>query len=485
MLRFTASRLESMKSANKIIRLPRLSERRHKEDVAFLPAALEIVEAPPSPIGRAIMATIIVVFCLALAWASLGTLDVVASASGKIIDSGRTKVIQPFDTGVVRAIYVHDGQRVKAGDVLIELDPTSNKADVDHLTGDLTAARLKIARLRAALADAEDPMSAFNPPESANPSLVNMERQFLVSQLAEQRSKLTALDRQRDQKEAERDTIAATIAKLEATIPIRQQSLDIRKTLMEKEIGSKILYLDTLLQVVEQQKDLGIQHSKYQEADAALSAVIETRAQAVAEYRRKIFDDLAETEQKAAGIAQDLVKSEQKARLQVLTAPVDGTVQQLAAHTIGGVVTPAQNLLAVVPVGSDLQIEAMVQNRDIGFIHAGQEAEIKVDTFNFTRYGLLHGKVLSVSQDAIVQNKPQDNSGAQGAANGSSEPKGQELTYAARVSLDRTQMEIDGKLVNLSPGMAVTVEIKTGSRTIMSYLLSPLLRYKQDSLRER
>ena len=476
-----------MKSANKIIRLPRLSERRHKEDVAFLPAALEIVEAPPSPIGRAIVATIIVVFCLALAWASFGTVDVVASASGKIIDSGRIKIIQPFDTGVVRAIYVHDGQKVKAGDVLIELDPTINKADVDHLKGDLTAAQLKITRLRAALMDAEDPAGAFNPPENASPSLVNMERQFLVSQIAEQRSKLAALDRQRDQKKAERDTIAATIAKLEATIPIRQQTLEIRKTLMDKEIGSKVLYLDTLLQVVEQQKDLGVQQSKYQEADAALSAIIESRAQAVAEYRRKIFDDLAEAEQKAAGIAQDLVKSEQKAKLQILAAPVEGTVQQLAVHTIGGVVTPAQNLLAVVPIGSDLQIEAMVQNRDIGFVHAGQEAEIKVDTFNFTRYGLLHGKVISVSQDAIVQNKPQDNSGdrTQGAANTTSEPKGQELTYAAQVSLDRTQMEVDGKLVNLSSGMAVTVEIKTGSRTVMSYLLSPLLRYKQDSLRER
>ena len=316
---------------------------------------------------------------------------------------------------------------------------------------------------------------------------VRMERQFLVSQITEQRSKLAALDRQRDQKQAERDTIAATIAKLEATIPINQQRLDIYKTLMDREVGTKVQYLQTLLQVVEQQKDLGVQQSRYKEADAALSGIIETRAQAAAEYRHKIFDELAEAEQKAAGIAQDLLKSERKAKLQVLTAPVDGTVQQLAVHTIGGVVTPAQNLLAVVPVGNDLQIEAMVQNRDIGFVHAGQQAEIKVDTFNFTRYGLLHGEVLSVSQDAIVQNNPKDRSGekTQGAENGSSEPNGQELAYAARVSLDRKQMDIDGKSVNLSPGMAVTVEIKTGSRTIMSYLLSPLLRYKQDSLRER
>ena len=159
-------------------------------------------------------------------------------------------------------------------------------------------------------------------------------------------------------------------------------------------------------------------------------------------------------------------------------------VQQLAVHTVGGVVTPAQSLLVVVPSDSRLEIEAMVSNRDIGFVHAGQEAEIKVDTFNFTRYGLLHGEVLSVSQDAIIRDRPQDRSSdrALGTQNDSSEPKGQELNYSARISLDRTKMQVDDRIVNLSPGMAVTVEIKTGSRTVLSYLLSPLLRYRQETL---
>ena len=162
-------------------------------------------------------------------------------------------------------------------------------------------------------------------------------------------------------------------------------------------------------------------------------------------------------------------------------------MQQLAVHTKGGVVTPAQALLVVVPVDSHLEIEAMVSNRDIGFVHVGQRAEIKVDTFSFTRYGLLHGEVLNVSQDAITREKPQDKSNekAPGAETTTSEPKGQELNYAARVSLDRTQMQVEDKFVNLSPGMAVTVEIKTGSRRIISYLLSPLVRYKQEVLRER
>jgi hemolysin D len=129
----------------------------------------------------------------------------------------------------------------------------------------------------------------------------------------------------------------------------------------------------------------------------------------------------------------------------------------------------------------------MVSNRDIGFVHTGQQAEIKIDTFNFTRYGLLHGEVLNVSQDAIIRDQLQDRSGDRrlGAQNDSSEPKGQELNYSARISLDRARMQVEDRLVDLSPGMAVTVEIKTGSRTVLSYLLSPLLRYQQDVLHER
>jgi hemolysin D len=213
----------------------------------------------------------------------------------------------------------------------------------------------------------------------------------------------------------------------------------------------------------------------------------ETRAKTVAEYRRTLFDELAKAEQKAAALVQDVIKAQERTKLQLLVTPVDGVVQQLAVHTVGGVVTPAQSLAVVVPLDSHLEIETMVPNQEIGFISAGQEAEIKVDTFNFTRYGLLHGRVLSVSQDAIMREKPQDRSGdpSRSLDNGSSEPSGQELVYSARVSLDRIDMQIEDKRVKLAPGMAVTVEIKTGSRRILSYLISPLMRYKQEVMRER
>src|ERR1044071_3733533 len=198
---------------------------------------------------------------------------------------------------------------------------------------------------------------------------------------------------------------------------------------MDKELGSRLIYYETLQQLTEQQKELGVQRSHLTEAEAAVAAIRETRQQAVAEYRRALADDLVKSEQKANGLAQDLIKAEQRTKLQQLTAPVDGVVQQLAIHTVGGVVTPAQSLLVIVTSDSRLEIEAMVSNRDIGFVHPGQEAEIKVDTFNFTRYGLLHGQVLSVSPDAVIRDRKQDRSDNRGAGapNESSEPQGQEL----------------------------------------------------------
>src|SRR5262245_21783892 len=460
---------------------------RHADELAFLPAALEIVETPPSPIGRAVGATIIALFCVVLIWAWTGTIDIVASATGKIVPSGRTKVIQPFETGVVRSIRAQDWQAVEAGDVLIELDPTVSAAERDHLHNDLVAEQLNIARLRAALAGGDNPSASFTPPADADPALINAQRQLLLNEVAEHRAKIAALTRQHAQKEAEQGTIAATIHKLETTIPVVQQRVDIRKTLVEKELGSRITYFEILQTLVEQQEELGVQKSHLREAEAAAAAILETRGQSEAEYRHALSDDLTKAEQKAIGLTQDLIKAEQKTRLQLLTAPVDGVVQQLAIHTVGGVVTPAQPLLIVVPSDSHLEIEAMVSNRDIGFVQPGQDAEIKVDTFNFTRYGLLQGQVLSVSQDAITRDRQQDRSNDRGLGtqNETSEPKGQELNYSARISLDRTKMQIDDRMVNLSPGMAVTVEIKTGSRMILSYLLSPLLRYRQETLHER
>jgi hemolysin D len=475
-----------MKSAKVIELFAHKRQMRSAQELAFLPAALEIVETPPSPVGRAIGATIILIACVALAWASLGQIDIVSSAQGRIVPSDRVKLIQPLEIGVVRTVLVEDGQNVKAGDVLVEIDPTINEAEARQARRDLKITQLDIARLRAALAEKEDPIEAFRPPADADPQQVADERRFLESQVAEHRAKVTSLDRQRQQKEAEAEAAAATVAKLEATIPVLQQRYDIRQRLASQELGSKLQYLEMLQALTEMQQDLKVQQKNKRVAEAAVAAIVESRAQAVAEYRRGLSDELGKMTQKENGLAETLVKAEQKTKLQALRAPVDGTVQQLAVHTVGGVVTPSQELMVVVPANTRLEIEANIPNRDIGFIQAGQEAEIKIDTFNFTKYGLIHGHVLNVSQDSIKRQKPdlaKDKPAT--ALNDSSEPAGQEMVYQARISLDQTDMLIDGKRVPLSPGMAVTAEIKTGTRSVLSYLLSPILRYHQEGMRER
>src|SRR6266702_1037401 len=209
----SAERIMSAEQKPRVIPFRRAPERR-AEELAFLPAALEIVETPASPRRRALAATIILLFCAALAWSVWGTIDIVASASGKIVPSGRTKVVQPFQTGVVRSIRVEDGQAVKAGDVLIELDQTVNAAERDHLRSDLLAEQLNIARLRAAFAAGDDPLADFTSSAEADPALLRTQRELLLHQVAEHRAKVGALDRQQAQKEAEQATTAATIHKL-------------------------------------------------------------------------------------------------------------------------------------------------------------------------------------------------------------------------------------------------------------------------------
>jgi hemolysin D len=495
MRRFTGCRQGFMKPSDaaaatqpNVIALPRRTGRR--AGIEFLPAALEILETPASPTGRAVAATIILFFAAAIAWATFGRVDIIATASGKIVPTGRTKTIQPLEPGIVAAIRVEDGDRVTAGQVLVELDGTVTGAERNHVAHDLMSARLDTARLaalRAGLQAGAGPRG-FVPPVEAPPAQVLRARAAMVAQAAVQDAKLAAIDQQITQKNAEADSIASTIAKLEASLPLIQEEADVRRKAMQIEYGNRIAHLEAQTKLVDQRNELLVQKHHAAEVIPARQALERQREQTVAEYAQEILSDLSDAEQKVAELTEDLVKADRKMAEQVLRAPVDGTVQQLALHTVGGVVTPAQQLMMIVPADSHLEAEAMVSNRDIGFVNPGEPAEIKIDTFNFTRYGLLHGEVLSVSQDAIVRDKPADKSGSEksrGALADSSEPEGQELQYAARISLDRTQMLVENKLVNLAPGMAVTVEIRTGSRRVIEYVLSPLLRYRQESLRER
>lgn len=457
-------------------------------ETEFLPAALELIETPASPAGRAVAGTIILFLLVVLLWACLGTVDIIATAQGKIIPTERTKTIQPFETGVIRAIHIRDGQSVKAGEILIEIDPTINGAERNRLEQELMQEQLTVARLRAITSLNTDLNAEFLAPEGSSPEQIALQKKMLANHIEEMQAKLGSLDKQIAQNEGNLAAVKSTIGKLAEALPLLKKRYMMRHELVAKGYSSKLDALAAEQDLVEHQHELEVQQGRLAEATSGVAALREQRRQVEAEYRHKNLDDLAQAEQKAKNLQEQLVQAAQKYKLQTLTAPVDGTVQQLAVHTEGGVVTPAQALLIIVPADSKLEVEAMVSNRDIGFVRVGQDASIKVDTFNFTKYGLLHGRVLTVSQDAIARSKPTNQSAddrKRGTESESSEPNGQEYVYAARIALDQTNMQIDDRLVSLTPGMAVTVEIKTGTRRVIEYLLSPLAKHHHEALRER
>ena len=453
-----------------------------RSEIEFLPAALEIIETPASPVGRAIAGTIIAFAAIAVAWSCFGEVDIIATAQGRIIPTGKSKVIQPFDTGVVRRIAVADGASVRKGDVLVELDPTTDTSDETRLAFALAQDQLDLARLHALLDGA-----TFAPPADASPRLALTASHQMTEQATEHRAKLDNLDKQIAQKRAESREIKAGIDKIAADLPLLTEQRDIRSALLQNQYGSRLAYLQIQQQLVESQHELEGQKQKAEETAQALAGLDRQKVAETAEYRKGLLSDLAKAEISANEHAEDLEKAQMKQRLRTLCAPVDGTVQQLAVHTLGGVVTPAQQLMVVVPKGTGLEIEATLPNKDVGFVHKGQPVVIKVEAFTFTRYGLLHGVVKSLSQDVVA---PQDQAQHDGrkdtdAANDEQARQAGQPTYVALISLYATSVPTEDGLSPTEPGMAVTTEIKTGKRTVISYLMSPLLRFRQEGLRER
>ena len=436
-------------------------------EAEFLPAALSLQETPVSPAPRVAMWLVISFTLIALLWACFGKIDIVATAQGKIVPNAGTKVIQPFELSTIKAIHVKDGQQVKAGDVLIELDATTTQADKDRVSSELALNRLQEARAQAMLKALDQQQN----PVLLRPSQVT-ESQFveadalLQGQYKEYQSKLALLDADIITKQAEQRSLQEQIKSIEKSLPISRQRAENFKQLADNDNVPKDAYLQREQQKIDQEGQLATGKSRLQELKAALDSIQEQKQALLAETKRTHLDSLNEASQRIAALEQELIKADSRHGLMKLTAPVDGTVQQLAVRTIGGVVTEAQPLMVIVPKDDVVEVEAFLENQDIGFVNEDQEAEVKVQTFPYTKYGTIHAVVTSVSDDAINDEK-------------------MGLVYAVRAKLAKSTMQLENKVVNLSAGMAVTVEIKTGKRRVIEYFLKPFLEYKNESLKER
>lgn len=428
----------------------------------FLPALLEIQETPASPAGRAIGGVIILVFTLAIIWACIGSVDIVAVAQGKIIPSEHTKVIQPLEAGVITAIHVHNGQQVKKGDLLIELDATVSGADEARVTNEHLAAKVEASRLRALLAG-KDKMDA---PEGADKTVIVLQQRRLTDQLAEQKARLQSAQHQITQRKATVKATQSALTGLNQTLPLMEERVTAIKKMADKQYVARVQYLQIEEEWITKKQERAVLQQQLKRDKAALEEAAQQYQAIASEIKKTRLAELTDAETRAKSLSEEVIKAASRRGYQKLTAPIDGVVQQLAVHTLGGVVTSAQSLMVVVPKEGKLEVEAWVENKDIGFVNADQKAEVKVEAFPFTRYGTVDGKILSLSLDAV----PLENVGH---------------VYAARVSMDRTTMQVENKTVSLVPGMNVTVEIKTGKRRLIEYFLSPLLRGFNESVRER
>lgn len=433
----------------------------------FLPAALELQETPPHPLPRVLAWLLMAAFAFTLLWASLGEIDTVATASGQIISSTRSQTIQPIETAAVRRIAVVEGQPVEAGQLLVELDATGTSAESAQAKELWVAESLRAARANALLDAITRGSKATLPAVTgASTERRRTEESLLNRQLSEYQTRLQQFDTEIARAQAEQTATRALVNKLELALPIvAQRAKDYQKLLEQKYVPAHG-YLEKEQARVEMEQDLSYQKAKVAELGQAAVHAKSQRVAWSAEYLRGITAELADAEHKRTNHRAELDKAENKNRLMRLIAPVAGTVQQLAVHTEGGVVTPAQVLMIIAPRAYTAEVEAILENKDVGFVKNQQAAEIKVETFPYTRYGTVPATVTFVSNDAVRD-----------------ERRG--LIFPARLTLQQNTLRVDERTVNLTPGMAVTAEIKTGKRRILEYFLSPVLQTIDESLTER
>ncbi len=515
-----------MKLINSIINKKKTSYNKNLE-YEFLPSALEIIEKPASPAGRIIIWLIFGMLIVALAWATIGKVDEVAVARGKVIPDGKLKVIQPFEEGIVTAIYINEGQKVEAGEVLIELDSTIKKADFESFKKSLEIARLEREIYLSEINNEE--LDLDNLSETLPQEIIANQLNLKQARISEFNAGIEKLNLLIAQTEIELESEKARLELLEEKISIYQddegylrrkkseelveemdlkrieESLNILKkdeerlnklyeangisfTELEQKRDQINLTLNEYLaqkirvknkrdsieeewntvynQLKMTKKEANLQEMSIKQVESRLLEAKQSLESMKMQYTTALLNMLTEKEKSIVELDAQLARAQKTYELQKLTSPVNGTVHGLAANTIGGVVTPAQPIMTIVPEGTPIVVEASVLNKDIGFIRLNQEVEIKLDTFPFQKYGTIEGRVISISPDSF-------------------DTENQGSVYKIKVEIEKSWIDVEGQQISISPGMTTSVEVKTGKRRIIEFFLEPLVKYFEESLKLR
>ncbi len=443
-----------------------------RELAAFLPAALEIQATPPHPLARWLTWSLIALLVLGIAWACIGKVNIVASAEGKIIPSSRVKQIQPLEKAIVKNILVKEGQYVQKGEPLIELDNTLTFADQTR-----TEAEIKMTERNLAVSNAlldllslpakQQKVVQFDQLmlDQSDPDYL-LHKKILWQQWQQYWSQKQVLENSLVRTEAEQSAIKAEIQKLQQTLPIITRRSKKVKALFDKNYASEDEYLTLEQERIVTTQDLASEKQRLKQLQASNSEIQQQIKSLAAQTMAEQLSLTADYQRQLSTFNEEFIKASALNAKQILYAPVAGHVQELAANTIGGIVTEAQQLMLIVPDQEGLEVEVFLENKDIGFIHEGMTAEIKVHTFPFTKYGIIDGEVITVSDDATLDEK-------------------RGLIYGMQLTMKQSTIDVQGKPVKLIPGMTVTAEMQTGHRRLVEFFMAPLLRYRKEGLRER
>ncbi|WP_434713595.1 HlyD family type I secretion periplasmic adaptor subunit (plasmid) [Rhizobium sp. YTUHZ045] len=466
---------------------------RSRSDNQFLAPALEVLETPPSPVAAALLLIICLLATIALAWAYVGRIDIIATAQGKIQPVGRVKVVQPLYGGKVVVLPPPNGTEVHRGEVLFQLDPTEASADEKDAEAALSSVQAEATRRRAALAAATatevNRSARINWEADVPEKLRRREDAILSSELGQLDASLTSLRSQMRQKEGERDHLQDTLDEQASLVDTLQQRVAMRNTLVGENAGPMASVIDATETLKTQRTQLAIQKGEFADAAAGidiLGAEIEkTRSAFISDQTEKLGD----AERQAEDLEQRLAKSRAELAQMTVRSPIDGVVQASVISTEGQVVTAGEEVLRVVPGGAALELEVYVPNRDIGFVHVGQSAVVKLDAFPFTEYGTVPATITKIATDAIpepdAERREEDTAAAPQTSLFAGAERTQNLVFAVTLKLEQNAVRADGVDVSLSPGMSATAEVRTGSRRILAYVFSPLVEVASDAMKER
>jgi hemolysin D len=441
----------------------KLAAKMNAQEKEFLPAILEITDTPPSPVGRLVLWALFITVFGTILWSFFGHVDEVATAPGKLIPIGNVQVIQAEDKGVVKKIYVKEGQTVKKGDMLVELDQTITAADLAGIKKQIAYYNLEIDRLMA-----QRTGQSFAPPADPDLDPKDLAAQVSLYQswLSERQAKISATQATVQQGVAMLETAHINRVKYSQQLDVARELEERSGTLYQQNAVSYFQFLEQKAKRMEVEQSMFAQDGEIAKYQAVLLQSQENLANAQAGYDKEIDTKLNEDRRQLLQYTEEFKKSNEKNRLARITAPIDGRVGQLAVHTMGGVVTAAQPLMTVVPDDATLEMEAWVANKDIGFVHEGQPGEVKIETFDFQKFGTIPAVVEDVSPD-------------------STEDKEKGRVYRVILKLDKNDVLVNDKFVDLTTGMSATVDIKIRQKRIIEFFLDPFKKYQNEALRER